>query len=92
MISRRHALIVMASPQLNGAHHLRARAGEVHRHSAIVEGDRHLDAHRLVERDAVVVEVGDRAIRAGRDAGELGAGAALRLLEVDTGRDRKSVV
>src|SRR4029077_19399215 len=35
---------------------------------------------------AVVVEVGDRAIRTGRDAGELGAGAALRLLEGDAGR------
>ena len=55
--------------QLSGPLHLRAGAGEVELDGAAAQRDRDLDADRLVELDAVIVEVIDEAI------GALGDGA-----------------
>ena len=66
--------------------HLRVGAGEVDRHRAVADRDRHLHAHRRVERDAVVVEVADGRVDAGRNCRERGPRAALGLLQVDARR------
>ena len=66
--------------------YLRVRAREVDGHTAVGHGDRHLDAHRPVQRDAVVVEVADGAIDAGGDPGQRVPRAALGLLHVDARR------
>src|SRR5262249_24073675 len=58
------------------------RAGEVDRHATVAHLDGHLDPHRPVEGDAVVVEVARRAIRAGRNRSQGGARPALRLLHI----------
>ena len=73
-------------PAVEGSFDLRVRARKVDRHAAVADGDRHLDAHGPLERDAVVVEVADRAVHARGDPGERRARAALGLRHVDARR------
>ena len=57
----------------------------------VVDRNGHLDAHGLIEGDAVIVEVAHRPVHPGGDARQLRAGAALGLLHVDARRVQHGV-
>src|SRR5262249_35114747 len=61
---------------------LRVRAREIDGHTAVAYLDRHLDAHGLVERNAVVVEVADRPVRARGNSGQRRARPTLGLRHI----------